>query len=186
MNIPPQNDAYPQIFSKARQKINAKSRIRLINESEGGQNSRWGKKRIKGLLKKYPNFGFHLNIIAWGANDAGGKVKARDYCKNIANQMKAIKKKNPDAEFILVCSLLPNPIWIHANHEFIWGYAAELEKKGQNSKKEVAVANVTKIWAEVLKKKSIYDIIGNGINHPNDFGHQIYAHVILNCILNQV
>jgi hypothetical protein len=186
MNMPPYNDAYPQIISKELQNISPDSKIRLINESEGGQNSRWGKKRIKELLKKYPEFGFHLNIIAWGANDAGGKVKPRDYYQNIAYQMKAIKKKNPEAEFILVCPLLPNPIWIHANHEFIWGYAAELEKKALNLKMEVAVANVTKIWAEIIKKKSIYDIIGNGINHPNDFGHQIYAQVILNGLLNQV
>jgi hypothetical protein len=28
-------------------------------------------------------------------------------------------------------------------------------------------------------KKNFSDISGNNVNHPNDFGHRLYAHVIL-------
>jgi len=28
-------------------------------------------------------------------------------------------------------------------------------------------------------RKTHHDLTGNGINHPNDFGHRLYAQVIL-------
>jgi acyl-CoA thioesterase-1 len=42
-----------------------------------------------------------------------------------------------------------------------------------------AVADVTTLWADLLKRKSFADLTGNGVNHPNDFGHRFYAQVIL-------
>jgi hypothetical protein len=30
-----------------------------------------------------------------------------------------------------------------------------------------------------LKRKQDWDQTGNGVNHPNDFGHRVYAQVIL-------
>jgi hypothetical protein len=27
-------------------------------------------------------------------------------------------------------------------------------------------------------------LTGNGLNHPNDFGHRIYANIMINAILN--
>jgi acyl-CoA thioesterase I len=42
----------------------------------------------------------------------------------------------------------------------------ELEARG------VAVGDVTSLWADLLKRKSFYDLTGNGLNHPNDFGHR--------------
>ena len=34
------------------------------------------------------------------------------------------------------------------------------------------------MWRDLLRRKSVYDLTGNGVNHPNDFGHQVYADVI--------
>jgi len=33
-------------------------------------------------------------------------------------------------------------------------------------------------WLELIKRKPFSDLIGNNINHPNDFGHRVYADVI--------
>ena len=30
----------------------------------------------------------------------------------------------------------------------------------------------------MLKHKQYWDLTGNGVNHPNDFGHRIYAQVL--------
>jgi hypothetical protein len=30
----------------------------------------------------------------------------------------------------------------------------------------------------VVSKKSFMDITGNGVNHPNDYGHRLYAMVL--------
>ena len=31
----------------------------------------------------------------------------------------------------------------------------------------------------LLKRKRFYDLTGNGVNHPNDFGHCVYAQSLL-------
>ena len=43
----------------------------------------------------------------------------------------------------------------------------------------VALADVTRLWRELLARNSPYDLSGNGWNHPNDFGHRVYAQTIL-------
>ncbi|MCA9034833.1 MAG: alpha/beta hydrolase [Planctomycetaceae bacterium] len=35
----------------------------------------------------------------------------------------------------------------------------------------------------MLKRKSDHDLTGNGVNHPNDFGHRIYAQVLSSLLL---
>jgi len=42
-----------------------------------------------------------------------------------------------------------------------------------------ALADMTTLWRDLLARKSVHDLTGNGINHPNDFGHRLYAQVIL-------
>ena len=42
----------------------------------------------------------------------------------------------------------------------------------------VALADVTTPWMELLKQKPFSDLSGNNVNHPNDFGHRLYAQVI--------
>jgi hypothetical protein len=42
---------------------------------------------------------------------------------------------------------------------------------------------MTQVWFDLLRRKSVYDVTGNGINHPNDFGHRLYAQVILSLLV---
>ena len=42
----------------------------------------------------------------------------------------------------------------------------------------VAIADMTSVWEEFLKRKQDWDITGNGVNHPNDFGHRVYAQIL--------
>jgi hypothetical protein len=48
----------------------------------------------------------------------------------------------------------------------------------------VLLADVTTIWQGLLERKSVYDLTGNGINHPNDFGHRVYADVVLSLLVD--
>jgi hypothetical protein len=43
----------------------------------------------------------------------------------------------------------------------------------------VALVDLTSIWSEMLKRKREVDLTGNGVNHPSDFGHRVYAQAIL-------
>ena len=60
-------------------------------------------------------------------------------------------------------------------------YRDELKKLAGEG---VALADVTAVWEMMLKNKHDLDLTGNGLNHPNDFGHRLYAQVILS-ILNE-
>jgi hypothetical protein len=44
---------------------------------------------------------------------------------------------------------------------------------------EDALADVTEVWEIMSRRKHDLDSTGNGLNHPNDFGHRIYAQAIL-------
>ena len=35
-------------------------------------------------------------------------------------------------------------------------------------------------WCRLLEKKDFYDLTGNGVNHPNDYGHRVYNAVLEN------
>jgi len=48
----------------------------------------------------------------------------------------------------------------------------------------VAVADVTRPFVELLKRKEFSDLSGNNINHPNDFTHRLYAQVICQLLLS--
>ena len=41
------------------------------------------------------------------------------------------------------------------------------------------LADMTTLWTDLLARKSDFDLTGNGLNHPNDFGHRLYAQMIL-------
>ena len=40
------------------------------------------------------------------------------------------------------------------------------------------LADLSSVWAELHRHKRDLDLTGNGVNHPNDFGHRIYAQVL--------
>ena len=47
----------------------------------------------------------------------------------------------------------------------------------------IALADMTSIWTEMLKHKKDCDLTGNGVNHPNAFGHRVYAQVLSSLLI---
>ena len=159
--------------------------VRLKNASVGGQSSGYGKKSIKKIIddareyvKVNPPFHFDLNIIAWGANDAAGTSRARGYAKNIDAQITSIVNFNPRAEFFLVASSMMNEAWNLGNNDYLFEYQTVLDDLASKWGTRVMVADMTRLWKEILARKSYYDLTGNGLNHPNDMGHRLYAQVL--------
>jgi acyl-CoA thioesterase-1 len=151
---------------------NFKSEVTFKNFSVGGQASAWGIGEMEKILREKPD----LLIIAFGMNDASFRVPAKEYANNIKKQMEKIGQAAPDCEIILVATMTANPKWTCYSMEHYEGYRdvlLEMREKG------VAVADVTSLWKKVLERKTFYDLTGNGVNHPNDFGHRLYAHVLI-------
>jgi len=116
-----------------------------------------------------------LVIIAFGMNDAG-YAEPSDFAANVDTIMNHVRAVSNEAEFVLVSPMLPNPKWPYPVIERFHGYRDALAKFcGAGA----ALADLTSMWTDLLVRKSVHDLTGNGINHPNDFGHRVYAQVIL-------
>ena len=115
-----------------------------------------------------------LVILAFGMNDSAG-VSSESYQTNTRKMIEDIRKQLPNAEFVLVASMLGNRDWTTLKHELFPKYRDALKELCEPG---IALADMTSIWTGILERKQDWDQTGNGVNHPNDFGHRIYAQVI--------
>ncbi|MCU0872217.1 MAG: SGNH/GDSL hydrolase family protein [Pirellulaceae bacterium] len=151
--------------------------VTLQNLAVGGTDTAWGLANIGPVIQAQPD----LVILAFGMNDAAGRL-APEYQANIRAMIDTVSKSCPEAEFILVASMLGNKDWTALRHERFPQYRdalAELCRPG------VALADMTSLWTELLVHKQDWDLTGNGVNHPNDFGHRLYAQVLSALLIPQ-
>jgi len=163
----------PQVFERLEQGTG--SAISFANISKAGQTSPWGLKQLDAINSHNPD----LVIIAFGMNDAGKlnhQAKSERYEESIRGIIDGVRAENPEAEFILVTNMLPNPEF--KPHDGHWMNRDRLLKIAADTK-GVAIADVMKVTEAMLKRKKFADISGNNLNRPNDFLHRVYAEVIL-------
>lgn len=146
------------------------SAITLHNFSVGGTSTDWGVKNIDKVVATRPD----LVILAFGMNDSSGRPAAQ-YRANILAMIEATRRTVPEAEFILVAPMLGNADWITLKQELFPQYRDALASLCGPG---IALADMTKVWSGMLKHKKDRDLTGNGVNHPNDFGHRLYAQVL--------
>jgi acyl-CoA thioesterase-1 len=120
---------------------------------------------------------FHpdLVIVAFGMNDAC-YAEADEFVANVSSVLQGIRAGAPHAEFLVVSPMLPTPEcrWVVPSRFGAYRTAlAALAGEG------VALADVTGLWNQLVARKNPHDLSGNGLNHPNDFGHRLYAQMIL-------
>ena len=114
-------------------------------------------------------------VIAYGMNDFGGMEPA-EYASVIREIMGLRLGRFPDTEFILVGSMPRNLNWGSLPEGRAEAFVEAL--RGLESPK-AAAADVCAFWTRVLAGKDYYSMTGNGVNHPNDYGHRLYAEVLL-------
>jgi len=148
------------------------SEISVTNLSEGGQDTGWGVTKTSEVIAAKPD----LILLSFGGNDGSRRFTAAAYEENNRKIISAIRDAVPQADFILTATMGANPEWDQSAFEYYPQYLAALNRIKQPG---VAVADLTTVWAKMLKIKKFYDLTMNGINHPNDFGQRVYAHVVL-------
>lgn len=149
--------------------------VSLVNFSVGGMDSNWGTTQIEKVIAEKPN----LFLVAFGMNDASGKRKPQDFAAITKKIITPVLERVPNSEVILISSMRANADWSHASPDLYGPYADELSKL---TGPRVAHADVHQMWQAIEGRKKHLDLTGNGLNHPNDFGHRIYAEVIVNTI----
>lgn len=155
--------------------------IAAFNTAVGGQHSIWGTENIGENVVKYEP---DLVVIAFGMNDSGIPLTPDAFQKNIELMISAVRAKNPDAEFVLVSTTLPNPDgdgWTRYQP-----FYEENLQKTVNAISGTALAPMTAVHKYILTQKRYADMTGNNINHPNDFLARIYAQTVSQILLEKI
>ncbi len=171
IGVEPFTDDWCTMTIKALKKFYGYEDISYINTAVGGTASKWGEENANELVAKHKP---DLVFIAFGMNDGSGRIKHEDYKHNISSIMNTVKQTNPDCEFILISTMLPNS-------EVAGFYGLQEEYLPVlNSLKGIktAVADVTTIHKQLLQSKRYFDMSGNNVNHPNDFLARLYAQIM--------
>ncbi len=155
--------------------------ITAVNTAVGGTNSIWGLSEVQqNIVQHHPD----LVILGFGMNDGTGNLAPDAYQLNFERIIKAVRASNPDCEFLLVSTTLPNPDangWVGMQAK----YEANLEAIAAKTE-GVAVAKMTEMHQHLMTKKRYLDMTGNNVNHPNDFLIRIQAQVISQALIKNV
>lgn len=171
-NAPPGCPPFGQLVALGLEK-HFGSKVSLANLAVDGTTSKNGLQLAaeKRISRETPD----LVVIAFGMNDTYRETDPTKYQANIRGMIDQVRADAPNAEFILVAPMLANADRGVAMKLFPQYRKALTELCGPG----VALADLTSMWEELLKRKTFYDLTGNGVNHPNDFGHLVYAQTIL-------
>lgn len=168
--VPPYQPAFPVLLQRGLEQVYG-GMVSLSNFAKGGATADYGLTNIGLVIGVKPD----LVIIAYGMNDTAGKNPA-GYQAKIKAMVEAVRAVSPETEFILVSSSLANPEWSWSQANQFSPYQKALrELTGPG----IALADATALWTDLMKQKGYLDLTGNGINHPNDFGHRLYAQLLL-------
>jgi acyl-CoA thioesterase I len=171
--VPPRMPPYPELLAEAIRGCRM-GEVVLKNFAVSGTGMKYGLDVVGDVMNETPD----LVVIAYGMNDAGF-TPLEEYVSHTTRIIDLIKDRHSETEIILVASMLGNPEWIYAPTEKFLLFRDALESLCGPG---VALADLTSLWADLLKIKSYHDLTGNGVNHPNDFGHRICAQILLDLL----
>ncbi len=167
---------YPELVAAQLQETFG-GEVALFNRAGGGWNINSGLNDLDKLIEHKPD----LVIVAYGMNDVGYRDPEK-YKAGVAKLIERLRAANPDVEVILVATMLGNDQWKHTPREMFPLYLDALKSLAGTegtASSGIALADLTSLWTEMLKRKRDSDLTGNGVNHPSDFGHRVYASAIM-------
>jgi lysophospholipase L1-like esterase len=170
-NDPPYQGAYPALLAAALEKTYG-GKVDLLNVSVAGLRADAAMASLPRVLDAEPD----LVIVAYGMNDVGRRDPAA-YAKTVQTFIDAVRAKRPEAEFIVAATSRGNPEWNAIPADQFPKYRDALAALC-GDERHVALADLTALWSDLLGRKRYADLTGNGLNHPNDFGHRLYAQVL--------
>ena len=166
----PYMPTYPELFVQQLKTVYG-SKINLTNPSVGGKGIAWGLDEINGVLENQNDL--DLAVLAFGMND--GRMSALEFAQKISTLAERVQERFPDAEVMLVATMLPNPdaekFDLNQNefHDMMLEYCQE---------EGVAVVDMTAVHEGLLQRKRYADMTGNNVNHPNDYMARVYAQTL--------
>ncbi len=160
-----------QRWADSLQRKYPKATIQAVNGATGGDSTAQGLQRLQTkVLDLKPD----LVLIGFGMNDHNvSGVPIRQFELNLARMILQIRSMT-GAEIVLFSAFPPNPHWKFGSHH-MEDYAESTRQVA--ARMTCAYADVFANWQSLSARKKPEDLLGNNINHPNDFGHWIYFRV---------
>lgn len=148
------------------------AKVTAVNGATGGDSTVQGLARLQDkVLTQSPD----LVLIGFGMNDHNkGGVPIPAFESNLKEIIRRIRETT-GAEVVLFSAFPPNPKWKYGSHR-MEEYAAATERVA--AEVHCAFGNVYHNWQSIAARKKHEDLLGNNINHPNDYGHGIYFEVL--------
>jgi lysophospholipase L1-like esterase len=142
--------------------------IEFENGSTGGGTTETALAKLEEkVLTRQPD----LVLIGYGMNDHNvNSTGVKAFEANLLTIVKTIRERT-GAEIILFSAMPPNEEWMFSSHSMDQ-FAAATARVAEAT--HTAYVDVHGLWIKVLARKDQPSLLGNNINHPNDFGHWLY------------
>ena len=155
---------YVELFRAWLKDVYPKSNPALLNAGIGGSNT---DSRREGFDREVLSYRPDLITVEF-VNDSG--MSADQIKKNWDEFIARARAKSPEVEFILITPHSVMPEWMGGFKVSI----PAMRKAAEDN--DVALADTANIWENLRALGIPYQILeANGINHPNDLGHQFFA-----------
>ena len=172
MKKPPFAPSYIERFTAYLQE-KYHSEITLNNRAIGGTGIMMAENIKADYLGDRPD----LLVIAYGMNDFF-RTPVEKFLQTLQQIIDECRYVNPDTEYLVVSPMSGNPLWRYTQRGNDLIYADALRKFAATAHSDTAFADVNKVWQLFAERKGFYSLTGNGVNHPNDYAHRIYASVL--------
>jgi len=168
-HVRPYLPPWPELFVHRLKAIYQDEQIDLYNSAQSGADTKWGKKYAERMVS---SLNPDLVIVAFGQNDFWG-ISASSYAANVADILKSVRQKKPEAEFLLVSTLRFDPAYTSKREywDLVGEYAVQLKAMTGPG---VQFVDMTAISESVYSDKKPKDCLNDPL-HPNDYFARWYA-----------
>ena len=169
-DTPPYQPPFGDLFNMAIKQRYA-CQTSFHNMAISGKSAQWGLEQVKAVVDQQPD----LLLLGFGMNDASGDIQPKAFCRTIKQIIDDARNELPELEVILISPISANAQWIAARPQLYVAYSQSLQLLQDQG---IVLADVYPLWRAMVNLKSYWDLTGNGLNHPNDFGHRLYAQIL--------
>ncbi len=162
--------AFQNLYASSLGKRFPQARITVEMGATGGDTTQNGLDRIEEkVLTRKPD----LVLVGFGMNDHNVPpfgITTDQFEANLRKIVTLIQTRT-EANVLVISTFPPNPDWAFGSHQM--EKYARITKNVANDL-NAAYADVYSVWLNVLARKDPSSLLGNNINHPNNFGHWLY------------